>query len=1493
MNSFRPTNRSNPCPVCSDTTGDCRTTSGDTVLCLHATGDIPGWHYIGLSSNDLWGKFCPENNEWSRNKEEWEERKAQIERKKAQIEEVKRQTQIKSLTIQERNCQAIELLSQLHLKKEHKQNLLERGLTEEQIERGMFKSVTPFQKVQDINPYLAGIAASGEMMTNAFSGLICPVWHYSGNIVAWQYRYFGDESKYVWASSRATKRNSRNIDATAHLKDSQELPLSLIVANPEDKDLRLCEGFLKPYVAACRRNQNYLGAAGGMFGSSPQEFDRSLKHFKPEQIILCPDAGAIVNEKVMRQYRRLFKLCQKLGYSLFVEWWGQVDKEFHQDVDEINIREKTEIVSYLEWDKKYWDEEWKASGEPRNKKLFNWAKERRLEVETLKNIKVSDDLQESLYWAFYGSRSKKYKKKYSFSSWLEENNLLFNISPERYVKNFQKVFASTYENKKTFPWMPIPKTEQMFQLGYEPDRIMHSRRLRLLKSDIERPLACVKSAMSTGKTHQLVELSKGKTCLILCPTVALTESCAERFGGIAVHGEVKEIDWSANTIFCVTINSLYRVSLSIDFDLIFIDEADQLFDGLINGSHCRSNREENITHLIYRMQQSSVMLTDADLSWVTIWLASQICKVKPYIIHNTFKPKQDAIAYKINEYADVILFAKSQLKAGKRIIICSDSRTEVQKIQGAFKDIKSIEGFENIDNGVEIAEELIADFPEKNIKAIHGLNSGEPINRAFIKNINNSLERQPLDCLIYNSAMQQGVSIDVEAFDVVILVAKGNTLTHTALSQLIGRYRPDVEFAFYVENRAKQKKHLETNFYKLSQQKIRKNQLTSSLLRINPETKMLDLIDSHWNIASSYYEGRRNGSLKTIDNIFENYLKEQGHKIKPHYLYEEEPETFIGTLPVEERMKKFSAITKEADNQTIIKAPDLEEEEYEALRKKKTKNHKEIMTEKKNYMSRFWGLPVDQELLDKDGDGNLRKKVRRFESIVLHNSYTSQQDLRNRRASTFLHDLSHNLIQRKLLEDLNILDYIDPSKTYYESELEELGCSARSRANDIKLILGTTIYTPPVWLQRAESDAIKVSWSELPAKFVLTLANGMAEARRFESYDEIEAECAKLHPWLQLFVEGRAIALRVKATTMSNSACHAALIKELGLTRKPVGYSKEKGRGYRINIDSYEFLSQWMTYRATKRREQIQGKAVKRHELACRFKDLPLQQIQAEIEIEIERNMISSKPVLAYCGEISYTPPRSYINPVFLGGVYSSFGNLTIGDTVIISSPNGYKCQSKVLDIASGFSITYGTSYYLQTKEGWFPIEWVSNLNGLWVDIDPLEAPSHFNGVTNRLWAKRLLECSNRKAIDDWYALCGHAIAQSVMDYLSDSQVQQIMSRFIQMGYTPEWWNVDVKPEAPATEEYVATYSEPVVEVVAESTLPSDSHGGAGGRLASIKTGLGGQIHRPWNELYQKLEGVSVRIMELGVGLSNQAMAYIRAVEHNIYYQAIPLDWLC
>jgi hypothetical protein len=260
------------------------------------------------------------------------------------------------LSASKRDIQIRKLLAQLGLKAAHKADLHRRGLTDSQIEAGLFRSVEPWQKLdEEVNHRLAGINITGRGLTNSHSGYLCPIRNPQGQIIGWQLRLDNTEEggKYRWPTSAGKKRPN---GPTAHLPNG-ELPLTCcrpLEGKPQIQTIGLIEGVgPKPFITAQLRAQILIGAAGGNFAASPETLKSYLDTLSAElgtrQLTLYPDAGAISNSHVMRQYRRLKQLVTRWGYTLGIAWWNQIDKNADLDADELLAAGYGEEIEEITW----------------------------------------------------------------------------------------------------------------------------------------------------------------------------------------------------------------------------------------------------------------------------------------------------------------------------------------------------------------------------------------------------------------------------------------------------------------------------------------------------------------------------------------------------------------------------------------------------------------------------------------------------------------------------------------------------------------------------------------------------------------------------------------------------------------------------------------------------------------------------------------------------------------------------------------------------------------------------------------------------------------------------------------------------------------------------------------------------------------------------------------------------------------------------------------
>ena len=324
-------NRSNPCPICGEASPDCRySTDGELILC-HSHIDFdpqhPEWHYLGVASNGVWGKFVPRKDR-DFDRTEWEAKK--LERERSRLERQKNHAK-NSLPIPDRDKALRNLSQSLGLSRRHQKALLDRGLSESQIETGLFFSIYPNDDVPpSIPPNLPGVI-NGKIAAGGV-GIACLAFDSEGRVIGYQIRLENvTDSKYRWA---------KGVESS-HLADG-ELPITVIPNGKDNGQVWLSEGILKPFVAAHKHGLNAIGAAGGHFSGAANQVRNAIRPYR--QLILCPDAGDINNPQVMLRWSKEIKFLESLGKSVLVAFWGQKTKD-DDDIDEIGSLESIEFIT--------------------------------------------------------------------------------------------------------------------------------------------------------------------------------------------------------------------------------------------------------------------------------------------------------------------------------------------------------------------------------------------------------------------------------------------------------------------------------------------------------------------------------------------------------------------------------------------------------------------------------------------------------------------------------------------------------------------------------------------------------------------------------------------------------------------------------------------------------------------------------------------------------------------------------------------------------------------------------------------------------------------------------------------------------------------------------------------------------------------------------------------------------------------------------------------
>ena len=322
-----PTKVNNPCPICKDTSGDCRTNYDVSLILCHdfieLDSGVGGYKFIKTSSNGVWGVHVLDNGK-EFNREQYERYLAQQE---AQERNKKQFLADNALDAEGRDRAIRKLSRHVGSNDRHRDDLKRRGLSDRDIEDGLFFSIDPWKSFNlNLPDNLPGIHYEGDRFATKDTGYACPIFDRQGRAIGWQLRLDGvnQGNKYKWAKS----------NFSSHLPNS-ELPITL-VKSPENSSttLYLSEGILKPYIASNYHNIDVCGASGGYFRGSPQQLAEIV--FDYDELVIVPDAGDVLNSHVMRRWELQINSLKRVNKPIKVLWWGQVSKDKHQDIDEID-----------------------------------------------------------------------------------------------------------------------------------------------------------------------------------------------------------------------------------------------------------------------------------------------------------------------------------------------------------------------------------------------------------------------------------------------------------------------------------------------------------------------------------------------------------------------------------------------------------------------------------------------------------------------------------------------------------------------------------------------------------------------------------------------------------------------------------------------------------------------------------------------------------------------------------------------------------------------------------------------------------------------------------------------------------------------------------------------------------------------------------------------------------------------------------------------------
>ena len=167
---------------------------------------------------------------------------------------------------------------------------------------------------------------------------------------------------------------------------------------------------------------------------------------------------------------------------------------------------------------------------------------------------------------------------------------------------------------------------------------------------------------------------------------------------------------------------------------------------------------------------------------------------------------------------------------------------------------------------------------------------------------------------------------------------------------------------------------LETDAKKIKKSMLQLNQMTAFLIRINPESGQRGA-EKDWALnAYCEIEAARNYSINNLREDLLTLLEEMAYKITIKKL-----ETDV---KVKTKMVEAGRYLDELHQSAVVNANDISQQEYLSRQASDYLEPEEIVECEKYRLQRDYGMEVTEELVKKDGQGNLIGQLIALESIL-------------------------------------------------------------------------------------------------------------------------------------------------------------------------------------------------------------------------------------------------------------------------------------------------------------------------------------------------------------------------------------------------------------------------------------------------------------------------------------------------------------------------------
>ncbi|WP_193199948.1 plasmid replication protein, CyRepA1 family [Nostoc sp. MG11] len=518
---------------------------------------------------------------------------------------------------------------------------------------------------------------------------------------------------------------------------------------------------------------------------------------------------------------------------------------------------------------------------------------------------------------------------------------------------------------------------------FKPNLTVNTRYLsQAIHSLPESGLVGLASDMGTGKTEILAIIRRdnpGLSFLNNGHRVNLLKNLSDRLQ-TAMYSAISCGDWAKAKALSITVDSLYKMASDLQvYDVLFIDEACQYLAHLLKSKTCKSHRGDILEVLEYLVYNAKlVVLADAHLDDLTIefFLRMRPAGEKPYIIKNEYRSGGRQVHwYEGKNSSALVANFHAQLMSGKKLMMVSDSKRFIKKLERALNDGTSIDT-PDTEETPESAEDR-----QLRVWTVHSENSGSEENVIFIREINVAIKN--IDALLITPSLGTGVDISTYHFDGIFGVFHAVSQSATECSQQLWRYRPDVTMHVWVTPRPPFG-YAETNARRIKERILQNNEMTAFLIRIDKQTGKRGA-EKDWMLDTScQIEAQRNWSINNLRNDLRSLLEEMGNTIIP-----------VGDSSDDgaARWIKAAGVALDWEHCTkVANTKDIDRRTYTSRQHQDYLKPEEVLECEKFRIQDTYGMTVTPELVEKDDGGRLIKKIVALEAILAAPGSTTTDD---------------------------------------------------------------------------------------------------------------------------------------------------------------------------------------------------------------------------------------------------------------------------------------------------------------------------------------------------------------------------------------------------------------------------------------------------------------------------------------------------------------------